>query len=351
MRKIVISTNIAETSVTIDDITIVIDSGKMKEMQYDPTKSMSYLKEMWVSKANAQQRTGRAGRVKPGICYHLFTKTRYQELQQDQVPEIKRTSLEQLCLRIKVLGMGNVEDVLRKAIEPPDSKQVNSALNMLRNLHALEPKSENLTALGYHLAVLPVDIRMGKMMIYGAMLKCLDPILTIAASMGFQSPLISPIDAREEADRTHKKLSVEKSDHLTVLECYKGWKDAKQNKREKDYCRINFLSNHTFKMIEEMKFQFLELLQEIGFVTSDIDHNINADNNNIIKACLVCGLYPNVLLVQEDNKGVTFHTAKDGQVYVHPSSVLFKDYGFSNNICKRFNNGDTLFFIIIWWSF
>jgi HrpA-like RNA helicase len=230
VRKIVISTNIAETSVTIDDVTIVIDSGKMKEMQYDNTKSMSYLKEMWVSKANAKQRAGRAGRVQAGKCYHLFTKQRHNELLQDQVPEIKRVSLEQLCLRIKVLGLGDAQDVLRKAIEPPEQKQVTSALATLRSLHALEAGSENLTALGYHLAALPVDIRMGKMIIYGAMFKCLDPVLTIAASMGFQSPLISPIDAREEANMAHKKLSIEKSDHLTVLECYKGWKQARQKK-------------------------------------------------------------------------------------------------------------------------
>lgn len=172
-RKIVLSTNIAETSITIDDCVFVIDCGQMKEKHFDSNKNMESLETVWISRANASQRKGRAGRVMSGICIHLFTKHRHTyNILSQPVPEIHRVPLEQLLLRIKTLP--NFEDnsllaVLKKSIEPPSDENVFSAIKRLQNLGAFDMK-ENLTALGGHLSSLPVDVRIGKLMLFGKIL-------------------------------------------------------------------------------------------------------------------------------------------------------------------------------------
>ncbi|KAL0487405.1 ATP-dependent RNA helicase DHX [Acrasis kona] len=327
VRKIILSTNIAETSVTIDDVTTVIDCGKMKQMQHLSNLSMNNLKEIWISKANAKQRMGRAGRVSSGTCYHLFTTKTYQSMDNEQCPEMKRIALDQFILRIKLMGMGEIESVMNQCIEPPQESQIKSAISNLKKLHALVNCNDRLelTALGYHLATLPVDIRMGKMMIYASMFKCLDPVLTIAASMSLQSPFVSPMNDRDLADQIHKSQMVEKSDHLTLLKWYHEWNRISSKESRIDFCRLNFLSDKTFCQMQDLKREFVNLLTEIGFVSRDGDSDSNSNDEKVIKACLVCGLYPNVLLIKQENHQTTMHTAKHGQAFVHPSSVLFKD--------------------------
>lgn len=170
-RKIVLSTNIAETSVTIEDCVFVIDCGQMKEKRFDPLKNMESLDLVWESRANAQQRKGRAGRVRPGICIHLFTSHRfYNHFLAQPIPEIKRVPLEQLLLRIKTLpNFANVriEQVIGNIMEPPNDEAVQSAIQRLEDVGAFDGNDE-LTALGEILATLPVDVRIGKLMLFGA---------------------------------------------------------------------------------------------------------------------------------------------------------------------------------------
>lgn len=170
-RKIVLSTNIAETSVTIDDCVFVIDCGQMKEKRFDPTKNMESLDLVWESRANAQQRKGRAGRVRPGICIHLFTGHRfYNHFLAQPVPEIQRVPLEQLLLRIKTLpnfANTRIEQVIGNIMEPPNDEAVQSAIQRLEDVGAFDGNDE-LTALGEILATLPVDVRIGKLMLFGA---------------------------------------------------------------------------------------------------------------------------------------------------------------------------------------
>lgn len=170
-RKIILSTNIAETSVTIDDCVFVIDCGHMKEKHFDTSRNMESLDLVWESRANAQQRRGRAGRVMPGICIHLFTSHRYQHNFISQpVPEIKRVPLEQLLLRIKTLPIfetSNVHQIISKILECPSEESVMSAISRLQDVGAFD-EDDNLTALGAILATLPVDVRIGKLMLFGA---------------------------------------------------------------------------------------------------------------------------------------------------------------------------------------
>lgn len=223
-RKIVLSTNIAETSVTIDDCVFVIDCGLMKEKCFDSNRNMESLDLVWVSRANAKQRKGRAGRVMPGVCIHLYTSFRYhQHILAQPVPEIQRVPLEQIVLRIKTLqtfASRNTLAVLLETLEAPTEDSVLGALMRLRDVGALDAEDQ-LTPLGHHLAALPVDVRIGKLMLYGAIFQCLDSVLTIAACLGNKSPFVSPLNKRVEADKAKRQFALGNSDHLTVLNAYR----------------------------------------------------------------------------------------------------------------------------------
>ncbi|XP_063774082.1 putative ATP-dependent RNA helicase DHX57 isoform X2 [Pseudophryne corroboree] len=368
VTKIILSTNIAETSITIDDVVYVIDSGKMREKRYDPCKSMESLEDAWVSQANAMQRKGRAGRVASGACFHLFTSHHYKhQLLEQQPPEIHRIPLEQLCLRIKILEMFSecrLETVLSRLIEPPGVDSLHASMLRLQDLGALT-KQEKLTPLGYHLASLPVDVRIGKLMLFGAIFRCLDPALTIAASLAFKNPFVCPWDKKEEANKKKQEFAVANSDHLALLQAYKGWSTiTRENSRAGyQYCRDNFLSSRVLQEIASLKRQFTELLSDIGFVREGLrardiekrwsqrgdgvleatgeEANTNAENIKLISAMLCAALYPNVVQVkspegkfqvtragavkmQPKAEELKFVTKNDGYVHIHPSSINYQ---------------------------
>ncbi|KAL5057592.1 hypothetical protein RYX36_029196 [Vicia faba] len=155
-RKIVLSTNIAETAVTIDDIVYVIDSGRMKKKSYDPYNNVSTLQSSWISKASAKQREGRAGRCQPGVCFHLYSKLRAAALPDFQIPELKRMPIEELCLQVKMLDSSSkIEVFLAKTLDPPVVESIRNAIVVLRDIGALS-NDETLTDLGEKLGSLPV---------------------------------------------------------------------------------------------------------------------------------------------------------------------------------------------------
>ena len=269
VRKIVIATNIAETSITIDDVVYVVDSGKCKENGYDPNTRMQMLLERWVSRASAKQRRGRAGRVAAGRCFRLYTRLTHDAVfAEHTLPEIKRVPLEGLCLQIQLQRMaGGIAGFLGKALEPPKEDSISSAIQTLKQIGALNDK-ENLTSLGQHLAALPVDVRVGKMLLYGAVLGCLSPVLTIAAVLGGRSPFVAPLEKREEADAAKRMFAEDQSDHLTTLNAFNAWTDARSlgKAAEMAFTRENFLSFRTLEGIADMRNQFAQLLQEAGFL-------------------------------------------------------------------------------------
>lgn len=186
-RKIILSTNIAETSITINDVVYVIDSGKVKEKSFDAISGVCMLRSNWISQACAKQRKGRAGRCQKGICYRLYSSVRYNSMQPHQTPEMLRLPLQQLCLYTKHLAPGNtpIAEFLERAIEPPSNIITRNAVQLLKTIDALDPW-EDLTELGSHLLDLPIEPRLGKMLLYSVVLKCLDPILTIVCSLAYK---------------------------------------------------------------------------------------------------------------------------------------------------------------------
>ncbi|XP_058205317.1 DExH-box ATP-dependent RNA helicase DExH1 isoform X1 [Rhododendron vialii] len=323
-RKIVLATNIAESSITIDDVVYVIDCGKAKETSYDALNKLACLLPSWISKASAHQRRGRAGRVQPGVCYRLYPKLIHEAMPQYQLPEILRTPLQELCLTIKSLELGTIGTFLAKALQPPDSLSVQNAIELLKTIGALDD-SEELTPLGRHLCTLPLDPNIGKMLLMGSIFQCLNPALTIASALAHRDPFVLPINRKEEADAAKRSFAGDScSDHIALLKAFEAWKDAKRSGNDRAFCWKNFLSPVTLQMMEDMRNQFLDLLSDIGFV--DKSRGANAYNQyskdlEMVSAILCAGLYPNVVQCKRRGKRTAFYTKEVGAVDIHPASV------------------------------
>ncbi|KAG4204569.1 hypothetical protein ERO13_A04G054700v2 [Gossypium hirsutum] len=323
-RKIVLATNIAESSITIDDVVYVIDCGKAKETSYDALNKLACLLPSWISKASAHQRRGRAGRVQPGVCYRLYPKLIHDAMLEYQLPEILRTPLQELCVHIKSLQLGSVGSFLAKALQPPDPLSVENAIELLKTIGALGD-AEELTPLGRHLCTLPLDPNIGKMLLMGAIFQCLNPALTIAAALAHRDPFVLPINRKEEADAAKRSFAGDScSDHIALVKAFEGYKDAKRNGRERAFCWENFLSPVTLQMMEDMRNQFIDLLSDIGFVDKSRGasaYNQYSHDLEMVCAVLCAGLYPNVVQCKRRGKRTAFYTKEVGKVDIHPASV------------------------------
>ncbi|XP_021824850.1 DExH-box ATP-dependent RNA helicase DExH6-like [Prunus avium] len=299
-RKIVLSTNMAETAITIDDVVYVIDSGRMKEKNYDPYNNVSSLQSSWVSKASAKQRRGRAGRCQPGICYHLYSKVRAASLPDFQVPEIRRMPIEGLCLQVKLLDPDcNIEDFLIKTLDPPRSETIHNAVAVLQDIGALS-LDEKLTVLGEKLGSLPVHPLTSKMLFFSILMNCLDPALTLACATDFKDPFSLPMlpDDRKRAAAAKYELASlygGHSDQLAVIAAFDIWKTAKKRRQEELFCSQYFVSSSTMHMLSRMRKQLQAELNRHGFIPDDVSRcSLNAHNPGILRAVLVAGLYPMV---------------------------------------------------------
>uniref|UniRef100_A0A3B5MLE6 RNA helicase n=1 Tax=Xiphophorus couchianus TaxID=32473 RepID=A0A3B5MLE6_9TELE len=329
VRKIILSTNIAETSITIDDVVFVIDSGKIKEKSFDTLSRVSMLKTVWISKASVLQRKGRAGRCRPGVCFHLFSRLRFNNMQEFQVPQLLRMPLQELCLQTKLLAPSScpVAEFLSKAPQPPPTHAIQSAVQMLKTIDALD-QNEDLTDLGFHLADLPVEPHLGKMVLCAVVLKCLDPILTIACTLAYRDPFTLPAESSQKraALQSRKRFTSNTfSDHMALLRAFQAWQKARSEGWERSFCERNFLSQSTMDMILGMRTQLLGQLRAIGFVRarggSDIrDVNLNSENWAVVKAALVAGMYPN--MVHVNKKTSLLSSNREKKVNFHPTSVL-----------------------------
>ncbi|KAL5731522.1 RNA helicase [Ranunculus cassubicifolius] len=338
-RKIILSTNIAETAVTIDDVVYVIDSGRMKEKSYDPYNNVSTLHSSWVSKASARQREGRAGRCQPGICYHLYSKARAESLPDFQVPEIKRMPIEELCLQVKLLDRtSKIIDFLQKTLDPPVFETVRNAILLLQEIGALSP-NEDLTELGEKLGSLPVHPSTSKMLFFAILMNCLDPALTLACASDNRDPFILPINPIEKKKAIEAKAELASlygghSDQLIIIAAYECWKSAKDKGQEELFCSKYFLSSNTMNMLASMRVQLQRELIRNGFVQEDVSRcSLNAGDIGILHAVLVAGVYPRVgrLLPPKGGQRFVVETTSGAKVRLNPSS---SNYRLSNEKSK-----------------
>lgn len=325
----ILSTNIAETSITVNDVVFVIDSGKVKEKSFDALSCVTMLKMVWISKASAIQRKGRAGRCQPGVCFRLFSRLRFQSMLEFQTPELLRVPLQELCLHTKLLAPINcpIVDFLMKAPDPPPALIVRNAVQILKTIDAMDPW-EDLTELGYHLTELPVEPHLGKMVLCAVVLKCLDPILTIACTLAYRDPFVLPALASQKraAMLCRKRFTAGTfSDHMALLRAFQAWQKARSDGWERAFCEKNFLSQATMEIVVGMRTQLLGQLRASGFVRArggaDIrDVNTNSENWAVVKAALAAGMYPN--LVHVDRESLVLTGPKEKKVRFHPTSVL-----------------------------
>eukprot|EP00051_Salpingoeca_urceolata_P024555 m.433034 g.433034 ORF g.433034 m.433034 type:complete len:1131 (-) comp20247_c1_seq19:62-3454(-) len=304
VRKVVIATNIAETGITIPDVVFVIDSGKMKETRYREASRMSCLVETYVSRASAEQRCGRAGRVREGVCFRLFTKSRHSKFREFAIPEIQRVPLEELCLHILSTELGHPVSVFAEALDPPNASAVTSALRTLYEVGALAAFDESdgvgehltLTPLGKHLAALPVDVHLGRMMVFASLFGCVDPILTVAAALSHKSPFFVPFSKRTQADQARFGFALAGSDLLTIYKAVCEWRKAKARSKAaaKEFCRQNFLSSNALEALERLVQDFHRLLTSLGFAGTPLEDNRNANDTSIVRSVIAAGLYPQI---------------------------------------------------------
>ncbi|KAF5952437.1 hypothetical protein HYC85_010381 [Camellia sinensis] len=314
VRKIVLATNMAEASITINDVVFVIDCGKAKETTYDALNNTPCLLPSWISQASARQRRGRAGRVQPGECYHLYPQCVYEAFAEYQLPELLRTPLNSLCLQIKSLQVGSIGDFLSAALQPPESLAVQNAVDFLKMIGALD-ENENLTHLGGFLSMLPVDPKLGKMLIMGAIFSCFDPILTIVAGLSVRDPFLLPQDKKDLAGTAKSRFSAKDySDHMALVRAYEGWKDAEREGSAYEYCWRNFLSAQTLQAIHSLRKQFSFILKGAGLLDADAGTNNRLSHNQSLVRAIICsGLFPGISSVVHRETSMSFKTMDDGQ--------------------------------------
>jgi HrpA-like RNA helicase len=336
-QKIILATNIAETSVTIPDVVCVIDSGLVREVHQNKLTSTSTLVTTWCSRASIKQRSGRAGRVQAGICCRLFSSLTDEKLMKDQaIPELQRVPLEEVCLNILASRLGdNCMEFLQQAPQPPSEQSVSLALGLLKEVGAID-SAGHLTPLGHHLSKLPVDVRLGKMLILAAMFRCLDPVLTVTASLSCKSPF--PVYSRDslEAQTRHRAFKHGTSDFWTTINVWSAYQSACSAGKARKFCDENYLSRSALLEIGEQKEQYLSLLCQIGFVLDASAkkkrqkvqavppfYDENSKKEAVVHAVICAGLYPNVARVNDDwkpNEVPNLMHNKE-RVHIHKSSV------------------------------
>ncbi|XP_061683168.1 probable ATP-dependent RNA helicase DHX34 isoform X1 [Syngnathoides biaculeatus] len=276
VRKCIISTNIAETSVTIDGVRFVVDSGKVKEMSFDPKAKMQRLQEFWISRASSEQRKGRAGRTGPGVCYRLYAESDYDAFASYPVPEIHRVALDSLVLQMKSMGLG---DPLKFVfIDPPPAASIQTAITYLKEQGALDHRCE-LTTIGNVLSQLPVDVVIGKMLVLGSLFNLVEPVLTVAAALSVQSPFLRSSQHNPDCATARQPLHCNQGDPFTLLNTFNAWVEVKGERGggSRKWCRRRGLEEQRLYEMVNLRRQFKELLKSHGLLEAEANDNDHSD--------------------------------------------------------------------------
>ncbi|KAG7090599.1 hypothetical protein E1B28_009702 [Marasmius oreades] len=312
-RKVVVSTNIAETSLTIDGIVYVVDPGFSKQQVYNPRIGVMFILVTPISKASAQQRAGRAGRTRPGKCFRLYTEKDFiRELEEQTYPEILRCNLSITVLELLKLG---IKDLIRfDFVDAPSAETLMRALALLNDLAAIDDEG-NITALGRTMAEFPLDPQLSKMLIASPELKCSNEILTITAMLSVSNIWVRPANAQREADEAKALLLVPGSDHLTLINVFNQYL---QHKYDKNWAWQNYVSGRALAQAENVRDQLQRTMERLGIDVVSLSGRKELYQN--VRKALVIGFFMQV--AHKDGK-TGYCTVKDGQsVALHPSCCL-----------------------------
>ncbi|XP_022080113.1 ATP-dependent RNA helicase DEAH12, chloroplastic-like [Acanthaster planci] len=322
-RKIVFATNVAETSVTIKGIKYVIDTGVVKECQYDPKRSMSLLKVTTITKASAQQRAGRAGRTAPGVCYRLYTKEEYGELEETMKPEILRVHLGMAALQLLELG---VEDVANfDFIEAPDQEATRQAMITLRLLGAVD-KSSKLTPLGKKMATLPLEPRLSKLVLEGVERGLVTEAVVLAALISAPGSIFyrggSDKD-KDTADQLKLKFCHKSGDIITMLTAYSQWNDQPEKQR-KSWCMANSMNSKTLNAVKDTVQEVRQVLKKEHKVDSDYSKMKIPDKakSETLQKVIMAGYFQTLSLYNGHHRAGYTVLPQQKSGHVHPSSAL-----------------------------
>lgn len=282
VRRIILATNIAETSVTIPDVVYVVDTARVKEIRFDPERHMSSLVSAWVGSSNLNQRAGRAGRHRPGEYFGILGQARSLALNPYQTVEMKRADLSNVVMHVKALDFPRmtVEEVLGAVIEPPDPQRVTAAMDTLRMVGAIDP-NQHLTSLGRVLLQLPIEVQMGRLVLFGSFFRCLDQALTLAAILTNREPFVSPMHLKVEAAAKKNFWSPDefRSDVFAALRAYNAWwalQSTGQYFAANRFCSENFLAKPTLLLINKIKTQMLQSLYHSGVIDVSAGGNLDS---------------------------------------------------------------------------
>lgn len=310
-RKVVIATNVAETSITIDGIYYVVDPGFVKQSAYDAKLGMDSLIVTPISQAQARQRSGRAGRTGPGKCYRLYTEAAYRnEMMPNPVPEIQRTNLAMIVLTLKAMGINDLINF--DFMDPPPVQTLLTALEQLFALSALDSEGL-LTRLGRKMAVFPMEPPLAKMLILSADLNCSEEILTIVSMLSVQNVFHRPKEKQALADSKKAKFHQPEGDHLTLLTVYNAWKASKFSN---PWCFENFIQARGMKRAQDVRKQLL------GYMDRYNQDVVSCGKNYTKVRRALCGGFFRHAAKKDPQEG--YKTLVEGTpVYIHPSSSLF----------------------------
>ncbi|CAH8553351.1 Pre-mRNA-splicing factor ATP-dependent RNA helicase PRP16 [Schistosoma haematobium] len=311
VRKCVVATNIAETSLTVDGIRYVIDCGYCKLKVFNPKIGMDALQIFPISQANANQRAGRAGRTGPGVCYRLYTISQFQdEMLITSVPEIQRTNLANVVLLLKSLG---VQDLMRfHFMDAPPQDNILNSMYQLWIFGALD-NTGSLTNLGRQMVEFPLDPALSKLLIISCDMNCSEEILTIVSMLSVPSVFYRPKGREEESDNAREKFQVPESDHLTLLNVFTQWRKSGYSSA---FCAKHFLHLKAMRKIREVRQQMKEIMEQ---------HNMNLQSIgsdwDVVRECLCATFFHQAARIKGLGEYVNLRTGMP--CHLHPTSALY----------------------------
>ncbi|QOL51997.1 ATP-dependent RNA helicase HrpA [Massilia litorea] len=322
-RRIVLATNVAETSLTVPGIRYVVDAGLARVKRYSFRNKVEQLQVEPIAQSAANQRAGRCGRVADGVCIRLYEEDDFLQRPKFTDPEILRSSLAAVILRMKSLHLTDVETF--PFIEPPQGRAIADGYQLLQEVGAVDETNE-LTPLGRKLARLPLDPRVGRMILAALDNNCLTEMLIIASALSVQDPRDRPMEYQQQADEKHKKFADEKSEFLSFIKIWNWFEDAiehkKTNRLLQENCRANFLSQVRLREWRDVHSQLLTIVREQGWRLNE-----SAATYEQLHLALLTGLLGNIGFKAEDEPGGAYLGARGIKFHIWPGSSLTKKPG------------------------